>query len=316
MTTPSTALVVRQALGKEQIDLIKRTIAKGATDDELALFIQQCNRTGLDPFSRQIALVKRWSSKDGETMTIQTTIDGYRLIADRSNKYAGSDDPLFDEGLNEYQHMMTSRGTPKTATVTVYKLVGGIRCPFTATVRWDEYVPPTQNQRFMWNRMPYLMLAKCAESLALRKAFPQELSGLYTSEEMAQADNGDVIEGQVIVSTAIGPTPVSTPMPQEPPAQPNSRVEQQVSEQPTTNGNGTAITQKVVRPPAIRTRKFFELGAELIKTHPHYAQKGQFNGPHATKALALCDWTEDITDDNVERAIEELRKRAALKEAA
>jgi hypothetical protein len=128
--------------------------------------------------------------------------------------------------------------------------------------------------------------------------------------------DGAAVEETPSSPTAIGPTPVSTPTPQEPPSQPNSREEQQVSEQTTTNGNGTAITQKVVRPPAIRTRKFFELGAELIKTHPHYAQKGQFNGPHATKALALCDWTEDITDDNVERAIEELRKRAALKEAA
>lgn len=164
----------------EQVGLIKRTIAAGATDDELALFLRQCRRTGLDPFARQIYCVKRQGK-----MTIQVGIDGFRLIADRSAQYAGNDDPVFD---NEEK--------PRKATVTVYKIVGGVRCDFTATARWDQYYPG-DSQGFMWKKMPHLMLGKCAEALALRKAFPAELSGLYITEEMQQAgpvDNEQTIQ--------------------------------------------------------------------------------------------------------------------------
>lgn len=166
----------------EQVDLIKRTIAVGATHDELYLFLNQAKRTGLDPLSRQIHFVKR---KDKGT--IQTAIDGYRLIADRTGKYAGNDDYLFDEGIPQYTHMMSGRGTPTTATATVYKLIYGVKTAFTATAGWGEYFPG-EAQGFMWKKMPYLMIGKCAEALALRKAFPAELSGVYTNEEMMQAD--------------------------------------------------------------------------------------------------------------------------------
>lgn len=174
----SAELAVRQEFTSEQVDLIKRTVANSATNDELAIFLHQCQRTGLDPLAKQIHFVKR-SGK----MAIQTAIDGYRLIADRTGKYAGNDDPTFSDE--------DAKGFPGKASVTVWKMVGGVRCPFTATARWDEYFPGEQ-QGFMWKKMPHVMLGKCAEALALRKAFPQELSGVYTNEEMEQAGPGDV----------------------------------------------------------------------------------------------------------------------------
>lgn len=172
---------------QEQIELIKNTVAKGATNDELKLFMVVANKTGLDPFTKQIHFVKRkaWNKETGnytETGTHQVGIDGFRAIADRTGLYAGNDDPMFDREVK-----------PTKATVTVYKLVKGTRCPFTATARWDQYYPGDK-QGFMWNKMPHLMLGKCAEALALRKAFPNDLSGLYTNEEMEQADNRVITE--------------------------------------------------------------------------------------------------------------------------
>jgi phage recombination protein Bet len=184
-------------LTDEQIDLIKRTIAKDANDDELALFLYQAKRTGLDPLARQIHMVKRWNKKEKRNdMSIQVGIDGSRLIADRTGRYAGNDDPKFGalwewktENGEQYQ-------APVTASVTVWKAVGGQRCPFTATARWTEYYPGDR-QGFMWRTKPYLMLGKCAEALALRKAFPAELSGIYTNEEMEQAGQDVTLEGEV-----------------------------------------------------------------------------------------------------------------------
>ncbi len=178
----SLATVNRSDFTTTQVDLIRRTIARGATDDELTLFLGQCRRTGLDPFAKQIYLVKRWDSKaQKEVMAIQVGIDGYRLIADRTKSYAGNDDPVFD-----------SESEPQKATVTVYKVVDGVRCGFTATARWSQYFPG-EKQGFMWKRMPHLMLGKCAEALALRKAFPAELSGLYIAEELDQAGRGGLL---------------------------------------------------------------------------------------------------------------------------
>lgn len=166
--------LVPEHIGAEQLDLIKRTVANGATNDELTLFLYQARRTGLDPLARQIHFVKR----GGKGVT-QVGIDGYRLIADRTGQYAGNDDPEYGPGE-----------PPEWARVTVWKLVQGVRCPFTATARWTEYFPGEQ-QGFMWKKLPRLMIGKVAESLALRKAFPAELSGVYTDVEMDQAGTAD-----------------------------------------------------------------------------------------------------------------------------
>lgn len=182
----SKELAVIEGFSQDKIDLVRRTVAQGATDDELALFLHQAARSGLDPLARQIHFSK-YTSKNGQArMSIITGIDGYRLVADRTGQYAGSDDYKFDEGVDQFTHMQSGKKLPATATVTVYKLVGGQPVPFTATAQWSAYCPP-EGRDFMWKKMPYLMLGKCAEALALRKAFPAELSGLYVREEMEQA---------------------------------------------------------------------------------------------------------------------------------
>jgi phage recombination protein Bet len=157
----------------EQVALVKSQIAKDANNDELQLFLYQCKRTGLDPMTRQIYFMKRAGK-----MTIQTSIDGFRVIAERSGDYAGQDEPVFEE----------DNGKLIKATVKVYRWRGEQRyCAAVGVAYMNEYYPQA-GQDFMWKKMPHTMLAKVAEALALRKAYPQDLSGLYTTEEMQQTE--------------------------------------------------------------------------------------------------------------------------------
>jgi phage recombination protein Bet len=172
MTTLAVRPTQTPSVTADQMELITRTVAQDATTDELRLYLYDCARQGVHPLDKLIHFTKRAGK-----YTPITSIDFMRIRAAETGEYAGSDDAVFTVRHDE---------APLTATVTVYRLVGGIRCAFTATARWAEYKPDVN--AFMWDKMPHTMLAKCAEALALRKGFPRQLAGLYAKEELDQAE--------------------------------------------------------------------------------------------------------------------------------
>lgn len=175
-----------------QINLLKTTVAKGTTDDQFKLFLEVAQRTGLNPFAKQIyAVVRKSQEADGSysaKMTIQTGVDGYRLIAQRTGEYAGQRGPEWCGPDGVWIDVWLSNTPPAAARVGVLRR--GFEEPVWGVATYASFVQTTSQgaPSNLWKSMPDVMLAKCAEVQALRKAFPQELSGLYTDAEMGQAD--------------------------------------------------------------------------------------------------------------------------------
>jgi phage recombination protein Bet len=179
--TPQQGAVLRQS-----------GIDNEVTAEELSAFLHLCQRTRLDPFSRQIYLIGRWDNRQRRKVyTPQTSIDGYRVIGHRVVAEQGGDlgyeDTLWCDTNGQWRDVWLLDEPPAAAKVTVIR--NGQRFPAVALFR--EYVQTGKENKpiGLWGKMPAGQLAKCAEALALRKAFPHDLAGVYTAEEMAQADN-------------------------------------------------------------------------------------------------------------------------------
>ena len=182
---PSSVTNITTGPTKEQVELWKRTYCKGSTNDELMLFINACKRTGLDPEQNQIYAIKRWDSSVGrEVLRPQTSIDGFRLIASRTGKLRGYLDPTWSPDGREWFDAWGFDEMPLAAAAGCYHAdyQHAVRC----VAHWKEFAQKKKNGdlKGSWATIPIYMLAKCSESHALRKAFPNELSGLYTEEEM------------------------------------------------------------------------------------------------------------------------------------
>jgi len=180
MSTEALAVAAHQskdlAVTSEQMKIARDTVAKGLDENQFAVYLYNCQRQGVHPLDGLIVPVLR--TDDGQKkLTFVTTVDLLRSRAAETDDYAGSDDPIFEYSAGG----SGEPPRPIAATVTIWKFVHGEKCSFTATARYDEYYPG-EKQGFMWRSKPHVMLGKCAEGLAIRKAFPKQLAGLYLEE--------------------------------------------------------------------------------------------------------------------------------------
>lgn len=156
-----------EIIKKEDRNLLLATVAKGATESEFQMFLEFCKSTGLNPFKKEIWFIKT----DKGAVQMMTGINGFLAIANRHPEFDG-----MSVSINEENGKLIS------ATATVYRKDRSH--PSEATVYLQEYFKPSKFGNGLWEKMPRMMLQKVAKSVALREAFPQELTGMYTQEEM------------------------------------------------------------------------------------------------------------------------------------
>jgi len=190
----------------EQLKVLKQQIAPKCSDTELDYFIEVCKQTNLSPFTREIYAISRetWNpetQRKEPKMSIQVSIDGLRKRAANSGYYDGSTTFWCGED-GKWLEVWLKSTPPSAAKTVVYRK--GCGQPFTAVARFDAYKQDFKGKLSgLWEKMPDIMIGKCSEALALRKAFPEQTAGLYASEEMDQASN--------VTPQA---QPISTPQPE------------------------------------------------------------------------------------------------------
>lgn len=198
----------------QQIAALRQIGIQDAPNADLAVFLNFAQRTGLDPFARQIYMIGRREKRGdswGTKWTIQASIDGLRIVAERSGDYAGQVGPEYCGLDGVWRDVWVGSEPPVASRVGVLR--HGFNVPLYAVAYYEEYVQTREGKpTSMWATKPKLMLAKCAEALALRKAFPNDLAGLYTADEMGASDNKPTAPpaGDPWTRPAIAPTPVNT----------------------------------------------------------------------------------------------------------
>jgi len=190
MTTqePKSELLSRLTFDEATVRAAKAIIARDAPDHIIKLVLYRCSQLGCDPMGRMIYAIERkgvWS--------LQASIDLFRAVAEASTDYAGQIGPFWCGEDGVWVDAWLKKTPPVAAKVGVERT--GFKNPLFAVARFDEYAAGGP----MWQKMPSTMISKCAEALALRRAFPAKLTGLYTSDEMQQADRGVMPENARVV---------------------------------------------------------------------------------------------------------------------
>lgn len=198
-------------------------------DADRIAYLHICQRLGLDPWAKEVFLIGRNDSTQpsGKKWTVQTGIDGFRTMAQRTGRHRGETDPQWCGPDGEWRNIWSETTPPFAARagVRVADPVSGVVFEQWAVCHYTEFVPIYQGRPMgLWPTKARHMLAKCAKAQAYRAAYPREAAGVYGHEEMHQADalvreqqeraaaearraglaeiRGDVIEGVLVMSRA------------------------------------------------------------------------------------------------------------------
>lgn len=209
--------IVARSYSASQLALIRRTVAKDCSQEEFDLFIEICKQQELDPFKKQIyAQVYNKDKKDKRQIVIVTSIDGYRSKAQRCADYRPAEEETKFEIDPAVKNPNSNPLGLVRAVVRVFKFGPDKQWyPVVGEARWDEFAPLEQGfdevdkgetwpdgnpkktrvpngkatlKTGAWKTMPHVMLSKCAEAQALRRGWPDVMSGLYVQEEMARVE--------------------------------------------------------------------------------------------------------------------------------
>lgn len=189
---------------EEMFRLYMDVVAPGTniSPSEFKVYVEYCNKRGFDPLAKDIYIVKRWDAKNRrEIMGFQSSIDAIRKRGVGHPDYEGQSGPFWCGEDGVWKDVWLAKTAPKAAKVGIWRK--NFKEPLFAVALFDEYVQKTKEGSItkFWLNMPSNQLAKCAESLAWRKSFPESFDGVYFKEEMEQADNDHVAQPEPIQLT-------------------------------------------------------------------------------------------------------------------
>jgi hypothetical protein len=215
----ATALAIQPgqiAWDSMQLAALDQLGLKDAGDGDRAVFLHQCQRTGLDPFARQIYMIPRPERVPGSQnqwrtrWTIQTGIDGWRVIRDRAERRQGVRGTLsraiwYDHDGNEYK-VWVRQDAPAACELTyTLKDRDGTETPYTSVLQFREYAQfKDGNLVAQWAVKKSHMLEKCTEADVYRKAFPQDFSGIDLDGAMPEPEAAAPPRGRVTAGEIIG----------------------------------------------------------------------------------------------------------------
>ncbi len=279
--------------------MLTDSIFPGArTPEGVLLAVRYCQARGLDVMKRPVHVVPMWSKAlNREVETVWPGIAEVQTTAARTGCWAGLDSPKFGPEVTKtfrgsvkrdgrWEEAEVTLTYPQWAEVTVYRLVNGLRCPFSETVFWEETYARAGHGELpneMWQKRPRGQLLKCAKAASLRAAFPEEAG--YTAEEMAgkpiEAD--DISAGPVIDADAA----LQPPLPVRPESDSDTPLESDPEPIPTSVVVKDAAIEETVK---TQVAKLIERAARVRAwgQAEEYA-RSRFNGGHLAYALDEID---------------------------